>query len=91
MNKRHPVNRNLVINKGSFYKNIPVWNKGDLIQNYLISIEQVLTQSLNEHPRTLAIRFDLRFPISFGIIDQIASLQTSCIFRSIVNSDSGPS
>ncbi|WP_350587625.1 hypothetical protein, partial [Pseudoalteromonas sp. TB5-MNA-CIBAN-0075] len=51
MNIRHPVNRNLVINKGGFYKNIPVWNKGDLIQNYLISIEQVLTQSLNESPR----------------------------------------
>jgi len=87
MNKRHPVNRNLVINKGGFYKNIPVWNNGDLIQNYLISIEQVLTQSLNEPPRTLAIRFDLRFPISFGIIDQIASLQTSHISSFFKNLD----
>lgn len=38
------------------------YNHGPLIPNYLNIIERCINQSLAEHPRTLAIRFDLRFP-----------------------------
>lgn len=45
------------------YKGLPIYTRRGLVNiNILESIENVLSNALAEHARTLLIRFDLRFP-----------------------------
>lgn len=82
MNTRHPFNKNLTIHQGGLYKGIPVWDKGDLIWDYLVSIEAVIDKALREHPRTLAIRFDLHLPI---VTNEFNSSLISQFFKKLNN------
>jgi len=82
MNTRYPPNKNLTIHQGKRYKGLPVWEKGDLIWDYLVSIEGVIDKALNEHPRTLAIRFDLHLPV---VTNEFNSSLISQFFKKLNN------
>jgi len=51
-----------------FYDGLPVQSQhGDLNENYLDIIKNTIFNSLNEHPKTYALRVDLTLPHSVGI------------------------
>lgn len=58
----HDENRNLTIYQGTRYNGMPLLPKYTYIAEYLAKIELVLNNAQTEHPRTLAIRFDLHMP-----------------------------
>lgn len=63
MNKRHHSNSNLILHYGGDWNGLPVQCEyGPLVVNYLQRIHETLGYSLNEYPRTCAMRFELRFP-----------------------------
>jgi len=60
---KHSSNLNLTLHESDNYRGLLVYTaKGPLIQEYLERLYQVIQDSLEEHPRTLALRIDLRFP-----------------------------
>lgn len=60
------ANRNLNAFTGEDFKGLPYYNeRGPVVYEYLERILGVLNSSLDEHPRTLAIRIDLRYPSSY--------------------------
>lgn len=69
--KRHPYNSNLHLFQGDTWRHRPVYSSGTqgLVEDYLLKIDQVITRALEEHPRTFAIRVDLRYP---GFFDESA-------------------
>lgn len=63
MNKRHPHNSNLRLHHERMWQGQPVLTeKGPVIIDYLQRIDKTLWRATNDHPRTLLIRVDLRFP-----------------------------
>lgn len=63
MNTRYKYNTNLTVFSGDRYNDLPVLKiQGGLIESYLESSERTIRNALEDHPRTLAIRVDLRFP-----------------------------
>jgi hypothetical protein len=68
--KRVPENKNLKRYREPLFKGFPVMvSKGDLIEPYLDSTHDVVMSALEDHPRTMAIRFDLRFPSWYCTLD----------------------
>lgn len=64
------VNRNINLEESGVYKGIEVYSKrGPLISEYMDIMMRVLDNSLVEHHRTLAVRFDLRLPKDFKYFD----------------------
>jgi hypothetical protein len=65
MSTRHPYNTNLSLHSDSHWNGLPVMAspKRPLIDQYLARIHETLSRSLEEYPRSFAIRFDLRFPM----------------------------
>lgn len=60
------ANRNLHVYTGEDFKGLPFYSeRGPVIFEYLERILGVLNRALNEHPRTLAIRLDLRYPSTY--------------------------
>ena len=54
---------------GDRYEGYPLMaDKGPFIRGYLDKIIDVMDASLNEHPRTFAARFDLRFPTGLKVL-----------------------
>lgn len=69
MLKRLPDNTNIRLHTADSYMGLPVLNaKGPLSEPYLERISKTINRALEEHPRTLAIRFDLSMPVWMGII-----------------------
>lgn len=68
MNKRHTDNPNIRIFNGNEYEGLPLLNL-DMSENYLERIKITIEKAIEEHPRTLALRFDLRIPIWMGELD----------------------
>lgn len=63
MNIRHSINTNLKLHTAQRYNDLSVITyRGPLVENYLQANERTLRLALLDHPRTLAIRVDLRCP-----------------------------
>lgn len=61
MNVRHNQNQNLTIHNSDNFNGLSVQTEhGNLIHNYLASIHQTILNAVKDHPRTCAIRVDLR-------------------------------
>ena len=53
---------------GSTYEGYPLMeDKGPFVRSYLNKIIDVMNSSLDRHPRTFAVRFDLRFPVDLKV------------------------
>jgi hypothetical protein len=69
MLKRLPVNTNIKLHTGNEYMGLTVLKTvGPLSEPYLERMYLTINKALEEHPRTLAIRFDLTFPEWMGFI-----------------------
>jgi len=56
---------------GSSYEGYPLMeDKGPFVKNCLDKIIDVMNASLDEHPRTFAVRFDLRLPSSLEVFSE---------------------
>jgi hypothetical protein len=76
---RHPSNPNLVLHYDPVIRNLPVMvHKGPLVLNYLERLFETIQRSLEDHPRTFAIRFDLRYP---GILPSGVDLSNRAISK----------
>ena len=63
MNVRHNQNQNLIIHNSNTFNGLAVQTEhGHLVYNYLKSIYLTILNAVTEHPRTCAIRVDLRLP-----------------------------
>ncbi|WP_460746641.1 inovirus Gp2 family protein [Microvirgula curvata] len=61
--RRHSVNTNLHLHHADSFCGLPVIARhAPFIQEYLRRLHDTLQRALDEHPRTLAVRFDLRLP-----------------------------
>ena len=67
--QRHPSNKNLITFQDNTYNGLPLVTSKrteyTFIKQYLDSNKRVMDATLDEHPRTLAVRVDLRFPDSY--------------------------
>jgi len=61
MSKRHTSNTNLTVISNGQYQGLNVYPRL-LSAEYLDAILQTLQAAMNEHPRTLMVRFDLHLP-----------------------------
>jgi len=62
-NARLTTNLNLTIHSDTHYHTMPIQlDHGVLIHQYLQRIDVTLQNAISEHPRTLAVRIDLRLP-----------------------------
>ena len=67
---KHSKNKNLIIIEDDTFKGLPLTRpRGKyyypFIKQYLESNKQVMDDALSIHPRTLAVRVDLRFPTNY--------------------------
>ena len=63
MNNRSKKNKNLTLTTSKTFRGLPIQTKhGALCIEYLDKIYDTVEKALEEHPRTIAIRVDLRFP-----------------------------
>jgi hypothetical protein len=60
--KRHHENKNLTIYQGTSFNGVPLLPNRTYIAECLQATEFVINNAIREHPRTLAIRFDLHMP-----------------------------
>lgn len=61
--RRSSLNKNLTLTTASEYRGMRVnQSRGPLIVEYLDRLSETIQRALEDHPRLLAIRFDLRFP-----------------------------
>jgi hypothetical protein len=68
----NPSNRNLTLITDPCFGGLPVFtNRGPLIGEYLLSIMGVMDKALAIHPRTIAIRVDLRYPSNYPHTEDI--------------------
>ncbi|MBO2576334.1 inovirus Gp2 family protein [Shewanella algae] len=79
MQRRHPSNPNLIVVNCGQFQNLSVYPK-PLSKSYLEAIFRTLNASLNEHPRTFMVRFDLHLP-QLNFIDSPMLCGTSVISR----------
>jgi len=72
MSIKHPTNKNLTLQSDKTYNGLSIQtHRGFVVAEYLDSIKSVIDRSLQAHPRTIAIRFDLRFPDQYPSPDGI--------------------
>ncbi|MFT5757556.1 MAG: hypothetical protein ACI9LM_002292 [Alteromonadaceae bacterium] len=70
MSTRLQTNPNLTLHSDRYFNGMQVQvSNGPLILNYLESMDQVIQNAVSEHPRTIAIRIDLRLPKANGCLD----------------------
>ena len=68
MSKRHPQNHNLTLHLGSQWQGNTLLPRATAyIAEYLANIQSVINDAVNEHPRSIAIRCDLRFPFDYNV------------------------
>ena len=66
--QRHPENINLHLFDGETFEGLPVMkDKGYLIAEYLASLKKTIDLALQQYPRLLAFRVDLRFPVGVDL------------------------
>lgn len=60
---RHPKNSNLTLHYDNHYQGLPLYAKNKpYIREQLDAIYGVMNKAIDDHPRTIAIRVELRFP-----------------------------
>jgi len=65
---RHPQNSNLHLHFGDTYEGLPVMKeKGPFIREYLARLKQTIDLALEQYPRLLAFRVDLRYPVGIDL------------------------
>lgn len=69
---KHPLNPNLTLSTHDYFNGYKVYtDKGPNIVEYLNESYRAIGNALQEHPRTLAVRVDLRFPGFGDPIDEL--------------------
>lgn len=67
---RHPNNTNLHIYADSLFEGFPIMiDKGPFVTEYLAALKRTVEHALNQYPRLLAFRIDLRLPIGIDLPD----------------------
>lgn len=65
---RHPQNANLHIYTSELYCGLPLMHeKGPFIIEYLASLKRTIDSALEQYPRSLAFRIDLRLPCGIDL------------------------
>ncbi|MBD9415223.1 inovirus Gp2 family protein [Pseudomonas sp. PDM16] len=60
---RHPDNNNLHLHYDETYEGLPVMvDKGPFVKEYLADLKRTIESAMDEYPRVLAFRVDLRLP-----------------------------
>ncbi len=80
---RHSTNRNLTIHHEPKFNDWDVLTNYQLSQEYLSKIQSVLNKSLQQHPRTFLVRFDLHLPKILACPDFPSDFNTEAITRFI--------
>ncbi|WP_420030616.1 inovirus Gp2 family protein [Pseudomonas oryzihabitans] len=76
---RHPQNKNLHIHTAELFEGMPLMiDKGPFIAEYLSSLKRTIDNALEQYPRSLGFRVDLRLPVrvnlpSFAYTNQVIS------------------
>lgn len=66
--KRLATNTNLSIYDHTAYMGLNVMeDEGPFIEEYLDKLYKIMHTAVNHHPRTLAIRFELNFPVGYSL------------------------
>lgn len=88
MRLRHPHNSNLTLTYDSNWRGLPVLTShGPLIREYLDAILGVMSRSLEDHPRTFGLRFDLHFPEGWPYPEGQAISQFNEALKSRIEAD----
>ncbi|WP_193075982.1 inovirus Gp2 family protein [Pseudomonas sp. FME51] len=67
---RHPDNTNLRLHYDNTFEGLPVMvDKGPFIEQYLSRLKRTIELALDEYPRLLAFRADLRLPTGIDLPD----------------------
>lgn len=67
---RHPDNTNLHIHTDNLFEGLPVMvEKGPFVTEYLAALKRTVDNTLNQYPRLLGFRIDLRLPIGTDLPD----------------------
>jgi len=67
---RHPQNKNLHIHTAELFEGMPVMiDKGPFITEYLYSLKRTIDNALEQYPRSLGFRVDLRLPVGLDLPD----------------------
>ncbi|MDV6316237.1 uncharacterized protein DUF3296 [Idiomarina loihiensis] len=62
---RNPMNHNQTLYYDTSYKGFPLWSQhAPYIKEDLSGLHDTMERALNEHSRTLAVRFDLKVPVA---------------------------
>jgi hypothetical protein len=70
--RRHPDNDNLHYHYGETYDDLPVMvDKGPFIHEYLSALKQTIDSAMDQYPRVLAFRADLRLPQGVDLPDYV--------------------
>lgn len=71
---RHPGNMNLRLHHDNTFEGLPVIvRKGPFIEQYLSRLKRTIEQALDEYPRLLAFRVDLRLPAAYDLSTDVDS------------------
>ena len=82
MQSRHTSNTNLTVVNNGLYQGLRVSPRA-LSCQYLDATQRVIQNALNEHPRTLMVRFDLHLPCWMNLPDSPMAYDTNVITKFI--------
>ena len=64
-NIRNPFNRNQRLYNQATFQGVPLWKQhGPYSEQHLHALLRTFKSALDDHPRTLAVRFDLKVPVA---------------------------
>lgn len=70
--RRHPDNSNLHMFRAEVFEGLPVMvEKGPFIRQYLSRLKRTIDQALDQYPRVMAFRVDLRLPQKVDLPDYV--------------------
>lgn len=79
---RNPMNHNQTLYYDTSYKGFPLWSQhAPYIKEDLSGLHDTMERALNEHLRTLAVRFDLKVPLAGMPAHRVAPMED--FFRAI--------
>lgn len=81
MSIKHKDNKNLTILTEASFSGCQLMSSLDYVTEYLVSIESTIKKAIQEHPKSLVVRFDLRFPQGFHCPDTPSLYEPGAISR----------
>ena len=81
MYRKSNINNNLTIHEGSKFNGVKLLPNKEFFSEYLEAIEVVMGKALQEHSRTLMLRFDLHFPPQVDCCDYPSPYKPDVISR----------